>query len=166
MQEGITRLAKRTPFWLAVAVLGAVAFLAACSSSGRIRVYIEPSYEQPQLQRVVSQFSDVFVLTEPETADIRLSIGPLPESREHPGERHAVIRAREIHSGREVFAVARLAPRKGEAIPWVNNYEPGVHEGSLPEILDEVIHAARAGRAPEGDTWAERLAHDPNIKLP
>ena len=159
-------MAKRTPFWLAVALLVAVAFLAACSSNGRIRVYIEPSYEQPQLQRILSQYADVFVLTEPETADIRLSVGPLPESQEHPGERHAVIRARDVRSDREVFAVARLAPRKGETIPWVNNYESGVHESSLPEILDEVIHAARAGRAPEGDTWAEHLAHDPNITLP
>lgn len=152
------------PF-LAVFLAG-VFLLGACTSDGRIRVYIEPSYEQPQLERLLSRDAEFFVLFEPQTADVRLSVTALPDNRERPGERHALIRARDTRSGREVFAIARLIPRDRDAIPWVNNYEQGVHEGTWADILSEVVRAARAGRAPEGDTWAEHISRNPNINLP
>lgn len=156
--------------WHSCAILllavAATTLLVACGSDGRIRVYVEPSYEQPQLERLLNQHPDFFLLLEPQTADVRVSVRALPDNQERPGERHALILARDVRSGREVFAVARLIPRRGDTLPWVNNYEQGVHEGTLSDILAEVVHAVRAGRAPEGDTWAEYVSRNPNLNLP
>ncbi len=128
-----------------LALLGGL--LAACSSNGAIRVYVEPTYEQDKLQQLLAAYPELKLLWHPGTEDVSLRV----EAARMPASVRtvrAVVRARARRSGYEVHAIADLLPRKSqEALRarWVNSYSRGFFEDNFPDILHEVVlEAARA----------------------
>lgn len=126
------------------AVLLAVLGLTACGSSERIRVYVEPTYEQDRLQQLLAAYPDVQVLILPGTEDVSLRVEAVPE-KQTSGSPRATLRARERRSGYEVYAVAeflRVRNAHGGRARWVSSYAEGVREDDVGEVLYEVVREA------------------------
>ena len=121
--------------------------LAACGTSGPIRVYVEPTYEQDKLEQLLAAYPGLKVLWHPGSEDVSLRVeaARLPASVR---TLRAVVRARARRTGYEVHAIADLLPHKSrEALRarWVNSYSRGSYEDNFPDILHEVVlEAARA----------------------
>lgn len=128
-------------------LLGLLLALAACQSNGRIRVYVEPTYEQDKLQQMLGVHPDVRLLLMPGTEDVSVRVEAV---RQPVAVRtlRAAVRVRARRTGYEVHAVAELLPRRSEEGPrarWVNSYSRGVYEDTFAEILHQiVVEAARA----------------------
>ena len=118
--------------------------LAACGSSERIRVYVEPTYEQDRLQELLASYPDVKVLFQPGTEDVTLRVEAVPEERT-AGSLRATLRARDRRSGYEVYAVAEFLPvrnARGGRARWVSSYADGIMEDDVAEILIQVVREA------------------------
>lgn len=137
----MSRLGKLGLAGAAAAV--ALAF-AACGSSERIRVYVEPTYEQDRLQELLASYPEVKVLFQPGTEDVTLRVEAARDERA-AGSPRAALRARDRQSGYEVYAVAEFLPvrnARGGRARWVNSYTRGVREDDMAEILIQVVREA------------------------
>ncbi|MFQ5926728.1 MAG: hypothetical protein ACE5MH_04770 [Terriglobia bacterium] len=130
-----------------LAVLGVVLLLSACQGSSRIRVYVEPTYEQDKLQQLLVGYPDLKLLLHSGTEDVALRVEAIPQPTSVRTLR-AAVRARARRTGYEVHAVADLLPRKSHEVlraRWVNSYRRGISEDSFADILHQVlVEAARA----------------------
>ncbi len=127
-----------------MAAVAAALGLAACGASGPVRVYVEPTYEQDRLQKILATHPEFLVLQHPGTEDVTLRVEGVPrESPEAP--LRATLRAR--HPGRryEIYAVAEFLPVRnghGGRARWVASYADGVREDDVDRILFEVVREA------------------------
>lgn len=132
---------------LAFLWLGAGLVLAACQGNARIRVYVEPTYEQDKLEQILALYPDVKLLLHPGTEDVSLRVEAVPQ----PATVHtlrASLRARARRTDYEVHAVAELLPRKSNEIlrvRWVNSYSREVFEDTFADILHQVVAEAARG---------------------
>src|SRR3972149_6562350 len=98
---------------------GAALGLGACSAGGPIRVYVEPTYEQDRLQKILATHPEFLVLQHPGTEDVTLRVEGVPrESPEAP--LRATLRARRGPPGRRpapLFAPASTAAAM-RSTPW------------------------------------------------
>ncbi|MBI4466390.1 MAG: hypothetical protein HY656_03035 [Acidobacteria bacterium] len=148
---------------LGASLLVALGF-AACGGSGAIRVYVEPTYEQGRLQRLLGLHPEVIVLTHPGTEEVLVRVEAVPEERS-AGLPRATIRAREPRSGYEVYAVAeflRVRNARGGRARWVSSFADEIREDDVDWILFEVVR--EAARQQHRDTWrppaeVERALH-------
>jgi len=125
---------------LAVGAFWAALGLAACGDSGRIRVYVEPTYEQDKLELLLRRFPEVRVVSHQDTADVRLRVEGVPDER-----LKATIRARQPRSQYEAYAVAeflRVRNAHGGRARWVSSFTQGVREDDVDQILLEVVREA------------------------
>jgi len=125
---------------LLVGACAAALGLAACSDAGRVRVYVEPTYEQDKLQLLLSRSPEVRVVSEEGAADVNLRVEAVPNQR-----LKATIRAREPRSQYEAYAVAeflRVRNSHGGRARWVSSFTDGVREDDVDAILLEVVREA------------------------
>lgn len=138
------KMRNRVQLGLLLAAIGAALGLAGCGSSGPIRVYVEPTYEQDRLQRLLAQQSDVKVLLHPGTEDVTLRVEGVP--RESPqAPLRATLRARHPRRRYEVYAVAEFLPVRnghGGRARWVSSFADDVREDDVDHILLEVVREA------------------------
>lgn len=125
-------------------MLLALVGLAACGGSERIRVYVEPTYEQDRLQTLLAAYPEFKVLIQPGTEDVSLRVEAIPQEGTG-GSPRATLRARERRTGYEVYAVAEFLPVRnahGGRARWVSSYADGVMEDDVGEILFQVVREA------------------------
>ncbi|MFQ5816490.1 MAG: hypothetical protein ACE5H2_00860 [Terriglobia bacterium] len=132
----------------ALAVVGVALVLAASAlRDARIRLYVEPTYEQDKLQRLLVGYPDLRVVLLPGTEDVALRVKAIPQPASIRTLR-AAVRAHARRTGYEVYAVAELLPRKSHEVlraRWVNSYGPGIFEDAFSDLLHQVVvEAARA----------------------
>ncbi len=133
---------------LAAVVLAGVGalWLSACGDSGRIRVYVEPTYEQNNLQKLLALHEEVKVLPYPGTEDVSLRVEGVEEGSN--GLPKAAIRARHRETGYEAYAVAqflRVRNARGGRARWMASFKDDVKEDDIDEILFQVVQAAARG---------------------
>ncbi|MGH9788672.1 MAG: hypothetical protein ACRD4U_08250 [Candidatus Acidiferrales bacterium] len=155
----------RTRLMLAGLGLLAALGLAGCrDSSSVVRVYVEPTYEKDRLERILAQYPDIR-LEAREGEGVSLRVEALPDDpAEYPRTRRALIRAREVKTGYEAYAVAEFLrvqnPRGGRA-RWASSYEGGIREDDVGDILFEVVreaaHHQHAGHRHSLDELVARL---------
>ena len=129
---------------LLLAAVAAALGLGACSAGGPIRVYVEPTYEQDRLQKILSTHPEFLVLQHPGTEDVTLRVEGVPrESPEAP--LRATLRARQHRRRYEIYAVAEFLPVRnghGGRARWVSSFADGVREDDVDRILLEIVKEA------------------------
>src|SRR3990172_5546116 len=73
---------SRVQFGLLLAAVAAALGLGACGAGGPIRVYVEPTYEQDRLQKILATHPEFLILQYPGTEDVTLRVEGVP--RESP----------------------------------------------------------------------------------
>lgn len=130
---------------LALAAGWAAIGLAACSGSEQIRVYVEPTYEQGRLLRLLARHPEVKLLIQPGTEDVSLRVEAVRDERAERHTRRATIRAHERRTGYVVYALAEFLPVRnthGGRARWVNSYSDEIREDDVDEILFQVVREA------------------------
>ena len=129
---------------LLLAAVAAALGLGACSAGGPIRVYVEPTYEQDRLQKILATHPEFLVLQHPGTEDVTLRVEGVPrESPEAP--LRATLRARQHRRRYEIYAVAEFLPVRnghGGRARWVSSFADGVREDDVDRILFEIVKEA------------------------
>lgn len=128
------------------AVLLAVGLVWLVHSSGEqpIRVFVEPTYEQDRLQKLLALYPDVTVVAGSGSEDVTLRVEGVtdPEWGRTP---RAAIRARQRQSGYEVHALAEFLPvrnGKGGRAQWMSSYSNPLHVDDVADILYQVVREA------------------------
>lgn len=155
---------------LEAAGLGAVAalLLSACGGSDTIRVYVEPTYEQNHLQKLLALHREVRVLAYPGTEDVRLRVEGV-EERGSTGLPKAAIHARHRETGYEAYAVAeflRVQNSHGGRARWVASFTDGVRVNDIDEILFQVVRAAALGEGPNKQITPEEIERALHSRTP
>lgn len=121
--------------------------LSACQGNGRIRLFVEPTYEQDKLQQLLAPRPDLHLLVYPGSEDIALRVEAVPQPAPVRSLR-AIVRARARRTGYEVHAVAELLPHKSNEViraRWVNSYSREILEDTFADILYQVVVEAARG---------------------
>lgn len=118
-----------------------------------IRVYVEETYEQDRLQRLLAREPDVKVLGDVASAEVTLRVEAAPLEK---GERlpRAQIRARHIRTGYEVYALAQFLPVRnghGGRARWLSSYSEEIREDDIDAILAQVVR--EAAQQEHRNTW-------------
>jgi len=157
----------RTRLMLAALGLLASLGLAGCRDSDAVRVYVEPTYEKDRLEQILRQYPEVKLVAKSD-AEVGLRVEALPSDPARPQVRRATVRAREVNTGYEAYAVAEFVrgrnPRGGRA-RWASSYEGGIREDDVGDILFEVVreaaHHQHAGHRHSLDELVARLHSAP-----
>lgn len=131
----------------AAGLVSVVLVLSACQGNGRIRLFVEPTYEQDKLQQLLVPRPDLHLLVHPGSEDIALRVEAVPQPVPVRSLR-AIVRARARRTGYEVHAVAELLPRKSNEViraRWVNSYSREILEDTFADILYQVVVEAARG---------------------
>jgi hypothetical protein len=135
---------SRVKLGVVLAAVTAALGLGACGAGGPIRVYVEPTYEQDRLQKILATHAEFRVLPHPGTEDVTLRVEGVP--RESPqAPLRATLRARHPARRYEVYAVAEFLPVRnghGGRARWVASYADGVREDDVDRILFEIVTEA------------------------